>query len=98
ERLQTAIALTGKIIDRIGEVLKPGMGGKQMADFVLGEYEKEGVVPSWDIKYCPTVTVGPDSPVGHLSPSDEYVAKAGHLIHMDQGIILNDYISDIQRV
>ena len=69
-----------------------------MANFVLGEYEKEGVPPAWDIKYCPTVTVGPDSPVGHLSPSDEYVAKAGDLIHMDQGVILNEYISDIQRV
>jgi Xaa-Pro aminopeptidase len=98
ERLQAAIALTDKIIDRIGGVLKPGMGGLQMANFVLGEYEKERVVPTWDIKSCPTVTVGTDSPVGHLSPSDEYVAKAGDLIHMDQGIILNDYISDIQRV
>ena len=97
-RIRAAIDLTDQVIARISEVLEPGMGGLQMANFVLGEYEKAGVPPAWDIKYCPTVTVGPDSPVGHLSPSDQYVAKAGDLIHMDQGVILNEYISDIQRV
>ncbi len=97
-RIRAAIDLTDQVIGRIGEVLEPGMGGLQMANFVLGEYEKAGVPPAWDIKYCPTVTVGPDSPVGHLSPTDQYVAKPGDLIHMDQGVILNEYISDIQRV
>ncbi|MBI1280999.1 MAG: M24 family metallopeptidase [Anaerolineaceae bacterium] len=97
-RIRAAIDLTDQVIGRIGEVLEPGMGGLQMANFVLGEYEKAGVPPAWDIKYCPTVTVGPDSPVGHLSPTDQYIAKPGDLIHMDQGVILNEYISDIQRV
>lgn len=97
-RIRAAVALTDQVIERIGGILKPGMSALDMAKFVHAEYEKEGVVPSWDIKYCPTVTVGPDSPVGHLSPSDKYVAKAGDLIHMDQGVILNEYISDIQRV
>ncbi len=97
-RIRAAVALTDTIIDRISAMLKPGLSALDMAKFVHAEYEKAGVPPSWDIKYCPTVTVGPDSPVGHLSPSDQYVAKAGHLIHMDQGVILNEYISDIQRV
>ena len=97
-RIRAAVALTDTIIDRISAMLKPGLSALDMAKFVHAEYEKAGVPPSWDIKYCPTVTVGPDSPVGHLSPSDQYVAKAGHLIHMDHGVILNEYISDIQRV
>ncbi|MCA0454293.1 MAG: M24 family metallopeptidase [Chloroflexi bacterium] len=97
-RLRAAIKLTDDIIDRITGNIKVGASALDMAKFVLGEYEKEGVPPAWDEKYCPTVTVGGDSPVGHLSPSDKYVAKAGDLIHMDQGVILNEYISDIQRV
>ncbi len=66
--------------------------------FIHAEYRKEGVVPSWDAGFCPTVTCGPDSPVGHVSPSDQYVAKAGQLVRIDQGVVLNEYISDIQRV
>ncbi len=98
QRIREAVALTDRIIDRITAFLKPGLSELEIANFVHSEYHKEGVVPSWDPGHCPTVTVGPDSPVGHTSPSDQYVTKAGYLVRIDQGVILNDYISDIQRV
>ncbi len=97
-RIRAAVALTDDIINRITAYLKPGLTELEIAQFVHNEYAKEGVVPSWDHAYCPTVTTGPDSPVGHVSPSSEYVTKAGHLLRIDQGVILNEYISDIQRV
>lgn len=98
ERIRAAVALTDDIINRITAYLKPGLTELDIANFVHAEYAKEGVVPSWDKGHCPTVTCGADSPVGHVSPSAEYVAKAGQLVRIDQGVILNDYISDIQRV
>jgi len=97
-RIRAAVALTDVIIDRITAFLKPGQTELDIARFVHAEYKKEGVIPSWDAHHCPTVTCGPDSPIGHVSPSDEYVAKAGELVRIDQGVVLNDYISDIQRV
>ncbi|MEP7291053.1 MAG: Xaa-Pro peptidase family protein [Chloroflexota bacterium] len=97
-RIRAAVALTDDIIDRITEYLKPGMNELQLAHFIHEEYRKEGVVPSWDPGHCPTVSCGPDTPVGHTSPSDEYAAKAGQTVRIDQGVILNEYISDIQRV
>jgi Xaa-Pro aminopeptidase len=97
-RIRAAVALTDTIIDRITAFLKPGLSELEIAQFIHGEYAKEGVVPSWDGNYCPTVTCGPDSPVGHVSPSAEYVAQAGQTVRIDQGVILNEYISDIQRV
>lgn len=97
-RIREAVALTDRIIDRITAFLKPGLSEIDIARFIHDEYKKEGVVPSWDPAYCPTVTCGPDSPVGHVSPSTDYVAQAGQLVRIDQGVILNDYISDIQRV
>lgn len=97
-RIRAAVALTDDIINRITAYLKSGLTELEIAQFVHNEYAKEGVVPSWDHAYCPTVTTGPDSPVGHVSPSSEYVTKAGHLVRIDQGVILNEYISDIQRV
>ncbi len=97
-RIRAAVALTDDIIQRITAYLKPGLTELEIAAFVHGEYAQEGVIPSWDTAYCPTVTVGPDSPVGHVSPSAEFVTRAGYLVRIDQGVVLNDYISDIQRV
>lgn len=97
-RIRAAVALTDDIIDRITAFLKPGLSELDIARFIHNEYAKEGVIPSWDAAYCPTVTTGPDSPVGHVSPSAEYVTQAGHLVRIDQGVVLNEYISDIQRV
>lgn len=97
-RIRAAVALTDQIVDRITAMLRPGLTELDIARFIHNEYQKEGVLPSWDAAYCPTVTCGPDSPVGHVSPSSEYVAQAGQLIRIDQGVILNDYVSDIQRV
>lgn len=97
-RIRAAVALTDDIINRITRFLKPGQTELEIANFIHAEYKKEGVVPSWDPGHCPTVTCGADSPVGHVSPSSQYVAKAGQLVRIDQGVILNDYISDIQRV
>jgi Xaa-Pro aminopeptidase len=97
-RIRAAVALTDDIIDRITEYLRPGLTELELANFIHAEYAKEGVVPSWDPGHCPTVTCGPDSPVGHVSPSTQYVTQIGQLVRIDQGVILNDYISDIQRV
>ncbi|MBE2195008.1 MAG: aminopeptidase P family protein [Anaerolinea sp.] len=97
-RLRDAVSLTAQIIDKITAILRPGLSEEDIYRFVHAEYKKAGVVPSWDKAYCPTVTVGPDSPVGHVSASAQYVTKPGDLVRIDQGVVLNDYISDIQRV
>ncbi|XWX03580.1 M24 family metallopeptidase [Aggregatilineales bacterium SYSU G02658] len=97
-RIKAAVALTDDIIHRITAYLKPGLSELDIQRFIHDEYKKEGVVPSWDAAFCPTVTCGPDSPVGHVSPSAEFVVKPRQLVRIDQGVVLNDYISDIQRV
>jgi Xaa-Pro aminopeptidase len=97
-RIKAAVALTDDIIRRITAYLKPGLSELDIQQFIHAEYKKEGVVPSWDAGFCPTVTCGPDSPVGHVSPSAEFVVKPRQLVRIDQGVVLNDYISDIQRV
>ncbi|MCS7072314.1 MAG: Xaa-Pro peptidase family protein [Anaerolinea sp.] len=97
-RIRAAVALTDAIIDRITAFLRPGLSELAIAQFIHEEYRKAGVVPSWDAAYCPTVTCGPDSPIGHVAPSAEYIAQPGQLVRIDQGVILHDYVSDIQRV
>lgn len=98
KRIREAVALTDDIIDRITEYLRPGLTEREIADWIHETYRQEGVEPSWDPGHCPTVSCGPDTPVGHTSPSDDYATKAGQLVRIDQGVILNEYISDLQRV
>ena len=97
-RIEAAVALTDDIIRRITAFLKPGLSELDIQQFIHAEYKKEGVTPSWDSAFCPTVTCGPDSPVGHVAPSAEFVVKPRQLVRIDQGVVLNDYVSDIQRV
>lgn len=97
-RIRAAVAMTDEITDRVTAMLKPGMSEKQIADWIHNEFAKRGVIPSWDGQYCPTVNCGADSAVGHVSPSATTIAKPGDHIHIDYGVVLNDYISDIQRM
>jgi len=97
-RIRAAVALTDDIIDRITAYLKPGLTELEIANYIHAEYRKEGVIPSWDPGHCPTVSCGADTPVGHVSPSSKYVATTGQLVRIDQGVVLDHYISDIQRV
>ncbi|MCS6869915.1 MAG: Xaa-Pro peptidase family protein [Anaerolineae bacterium] len=97
-RIRAAVRLTEQIIDAVTATLKVGMTERQIADFIHAEMRRHGVAPSWDAGHCPTVTCGAESPVGHVAPSDQYAVKAGELVRIDLGIVLDEYISDIQRV
>lgn len=98
ERIRAAVDMTGEIIAEITNFLQPGQSEKQIADFIHAEMRKRGVIPAWEPKYCPIVNCGPQSPIGHNGPSEAYISAPGQLIHIDLGVTLNDYISDIQRV
>lgn len=98
ERIRAAVRLTEQIIDSVTAMLRPGLTELDIAHHIHAEMARHGVVPSWDRGHCPTVTCGPDSPVGHVSPSSQYTATAGQLVRIDLGVILDDYISDMQRV
>jgi Xaa-Pro aminopeptidase len=98
ERIRAAVDLTGEIIAAVTNFLRPGLTEKQIADFIHAEMRKYDVIPAWEAQYCPIVNCGPESPIGHTGPSETFVAQPGQLIHIDLGVTLNEYVSDIQRV
>lgn len=98
KRIREAVTLTKSIIDSVTGFLKPGLSEVDIAEHIRGEFQKHAVEPAWHPEYCPIVNCGPESPVGHTGPSEKFVAQPGHLIHIDLGVVLNDYVSDIQRV
>ncbi len=97
ERIHKAVATTDEIYAATFEYIKPGMTEKQIAAFMHDQLKQRGLEPAWDWEHCPTVNAGPDSPVGHVGPTDISI-QPGQILHFDFGVQENDYCSDIQRV
>jgi Xaa-Pro aminopeptidase len=98
ERIQAAIETTQAIFYQVGEFARPGMNEVEVATFVhdlCGEWRLD---TAWETDYCPTVSAGPSSPIGHAGPMAQYVIKPGALLHMDFGVKQGDYCADLQRV
>ena len=97
ERIKTAIRTTGEIYTETFEFIEVGMTEKEIAAYMHTQIAKRDLETSWDAPHCPTVNAGPDSPIGHVSPTDLKV-QPGQLLHFDFGVRENSYCSDIQRM
>ncbi|MBN1164032.1 MAG: aminopeptidase P family protein [Candidatus Krumholzibacteriota bacterium] len=95
-RIRKNVELTEDIFDRVTKFMKPGMTEKEVAAFILGEVEREGVETSWGPEECPAVFTGPDSAGAHAGPTDRKIEK-GHVLNIDFGTRSEKYCSDLQR-
>jgi Xaa-Pro aminopeptidase len=97
ERISRAVEQTETIFDRIRDSLAIGTTAREIAARAHAEADRLGTRTAWPRRHCPTVTVGPHAPVGHVAPGDEKVTP-GCLVHVDFGIVLDGYCSDLQRL
>jgi Xaa-Pro aminopeptidase len=97
ERIRAAVETTRQIYEKVYDYAQPGMSEKQIGTFMHQQLDVFGVGPAWEPASCPAVNAGPDSPVGHVGPSD-VVLQRGHLLHIDFGVRQDSYCSDIQRL
>lgn len=95
-RIRAAVATTVTIWDELRQWLRPGLTEREIAGFMHERLAAHGVGPAWDPNYCPGVTAGPHSPVGHVAPGDT-VTEPGHLLSLDFGVMQEEYTSDMQR-
>jgi Xaa-Pro aminopeptidase len=97
-RLRKAVAVTEEVCALIAGQVRPGASERQIADFVHEEFRRRNVVPAWPADSCPIVNAGPQSEPGHASPRDDLRVEAGQLVHLDLGVRLDSYCSDLQRM
>ena len=97
EYIRGAIRTTYAIFQRTFDYIKIGMTEKDVSDFMHSQLDEFGLQPAWELINCPTVNTGPDSPIGHVGPTDLQISP-GHIVHFDFGVLQDDYCSDIQRV
>lgn len=96
-RLKGAIAATEGIFASVPGRLKLALDERSLYDQIQQEIDSKGWGYGWSRVGNPIVNFGPDSMIGHGVPSSEIRLKPGHLVHIDLGVIVEDYSSDIQR-
>jgi Xaa-Pro aminopeptidase len=97
DRVKAAIETTQQIFTRTFAHLQIGQSERDLSRFMHAHLVEFGVQPAWEPAACPIVNAGPDSPVGHASPTD-LKDSPGQLVHFDFGVNQDDYCSDLQRM
>lgn len=97
DRIKAAIETTQQIFTRTFAHLRVGQSERDLSRFMHAQLAEFGVQPAWELAACPIVNAGPDSPVGHASPTELKVSP-GQLVHFDFGVKQDDYCSDLQRL
>jgi Xaa-Pro aminopeptidase len=95
--VKDAIVLAEEINVKVQGKLKPGMSESDIQKLYHEKMEQNGVTGAWQKVSCPAVDAGPDKMIGHIGPGDLKIKK-GHTLHVDFGVQLNGYCSDIQRM
>jgi Xaa-Pro aminopeptidase len=97
ERIRAAIEGTVEIFAQIAKRAVVGLSECDVSDFMHEQVKQRGLDTAWEASQCPIVTTGPQSMVGHGLPSVELKITPGNIFHLDFGVRMNEYCSDIQR-
>ena len=95
--VKAAIRTTEKLLDELGETLKPGLTELHIAEKLHAARRALGLGTAWGEPYCPIVNAGPESAVGHAAPGTIKIAR-GQLLHVDFGVKQDGFCADLQRM
>ena len=94
--MRGAITETDTLFAEVAGFATLGCTERQIGAFVHGKIHERGLGFAWEAEGNPMVNCGPHSAVGHGTPS-ELALEAGHILHLDLGVVQNGYASDLQR-
>lgn len=97
QRIRHAIDAAESILEGLGGRLVPGVSEREIADSIHDDLRRRSLEPAWPRDSCPLVNTGPESEPGHSAPRADLRIEPGHLVHVDFGVRLDGYCSDIQR-
>ena len=96
-RIKNALAAGDLLFDDIVRFASVGVSEAAVFETVHRLATEGGLGFSWDPCQDPIVNSGPDSMVGHGTPSSTITIQPGHIFHVDLGVLVDGYASDIQR-
>jgi Xaa-Pro aminopeptidase len=95
--IRRAVAATEEVVAWLTPQLRPGLSERHIGDLVHAEFARRGLTPAWTAEACPVVNTGPESEPGHAAPRADLFVAPGHLVHLDLGVRVDGYCSDLQR-
>ena len=98
KQIKKVIKITERVFSKLDRMLKPGLSEQRIWEFFHAEKERLKAQTAWSEEQCPIVNAGPVSPIGHTLPSAKLKTKRGELLHVDFGLKLGGYCSDLQRM
>jgi Xaa-Pro aminopeptidase len=96
-RIRESARETEEIFEQVSRELALDRSELEIANVMHREVAQRELGYAWGRDHCPAVDAGPDKDVGH-SPPGELRTRRGELLHVDFGVCLDDYCSDLQRV
>jgi Xaa-Pro aminopeptidase len=96
EGIANTVKLTEQVIARMEQRLQPGLTERVLQEEVHSWVHEAGWRFSWEEDLCPMVNFGEPAFVGHGAPRDREL-RPGDLIHIDIGLIVDGFASDLQR-
>ena len=90
--IQEAVNHTVAIFEEISGFLRSGKTEREVYDFIAGRMNSRGLGPSFET----LVFAGDRAGMGHGSAGDNPL-KPGDLVHVDMGVFVRGYASDMQR-
>jgi Xaa-Pro aminopeptidase len=95
--IRRAVEETEAMFDAAAREFRVGMTAREIAACFHRLADRSGARTAWPRRHCPTVTVGAEAAVGHVSPGEERITH-GCIVHVDFGIVRGGYCSDLQRL
>ncbi len=95
--IRAAVELTNRIFEKAFAFAETGMPEVDLYRFMQRKAREAGAGLAWSREGCPIVNTGPESPSGHVAPTD-LTMQPGHILHIDFGVRKDGYCSDMQRV
>jgi Xaa-Pro aminopeptidase len=97
-QIRDAVDETETIYASVPSWVKLGDSEISLFDKIQNLIDERGWGYGWDRHGNPIVNFGPDSMIGHGVPSANIHLAEGQILHIDLGVITQQYSSDIQRV
>lgn len=96
-RIRAAIAGAESIFADVHANVRIGDTEASVAERMQRAAAARGWGLAWNRNGCPIVTTGPDSMGGHGRPSQTLAVRPGAIFHLDFGVVVDEYCSDLQR-
>lgn len=95
--VRRAVKETETVLDEATQDIAPGVTARAFAERIRERAKARGLECAWTPSICPIVSTGAASPVGHVAPREDTITK-GRLVHVDYGVKVDRYCSDLQRM